>query len=113
MELSKSVEDIGLEGQARGRGSEFIAEGYERIMSNADRCCFYSYLMMSSKTLRTREQDTFRTYRGSLESSGKHADPNAGEMVLPMMMTRDNHFPDQKAVELATRCKAFWRGYLH
>lgn len=50
----------------------------------------YSYLMMSSKTLRMLGRDTFRMYRGSLVLMGEHADLNAGEMVLRMMMTQDD-----------------------
>lgn len=72
----------------------------------------YSCPMMSSKTLRMQERDTFRMYRGSLGLLGTHADLNAGEMVLPMMMTQDDQVQDQKAAELGTLCKALWHGYI-
>lgn len=59
-----------------------------------------------------RERDISRIYLGSLELLGKHADPNAGEMALPMMMTQDDRSRIKRRLRWETLCKALWHGYL-
>ena len=62
--------------------------------------------MMSSKTLRMWERDTFRMFRGYINLLANHANLIAGETVLPMMMTQVDKVCDQKGVELGSPCKA-------
>ena len=66
MGLVKSIGDLG---PARDRGRRLVVYGQGVVKSIADIFCLPSYLMMSSKTLRMLEQDTFRMYRDSFESS--------------------------------------------
>ncbi len=76
------------------------------VTNEADMFCLYSYLMTSSKTLKTRERGIFRMYQGSLRTMGMRANPSAGEMVLPMMMTQGDQDRGQEAVELGELWKA-------
>lgn len=102
----KGAGDSRVERQAGSRGWKIKAQVQELVTSSTDAFC----LLQLPDDVKQNIEDAGARYipyvLRPLELLGKHANPHAGEMVLPMTMTQDDQAQEQKATDLGTLCKA-------